>query len=198
MYNSGLHLLLYRVRSRADLTGLQDGIAFASRLIENACYGQYLPVALEGLLLRAQMYALLGEQSASRADVVRALELAEPEGFIGLFVEQGLPVAEALAELVRLKQLGTVRPDYVARILVVTELTGTPESEAPAALIEPLTDRELDVLRLIAQGLKYKEIAAELYISLNTIRYHVKAIYGKLGVNNRTQAVDVARELRLL
>jgi LuxR family maltose regulon positive regulatory protein len=61
-----------------------------------------------------------------------------------------------------------------------------------------LTDRELDVLRLIAQGLKYKEIGAKLFISLNTVRYHVKAIYGKLDVNNRTQAIAKARQHRIL
>jgi LuxR family maltose regulon positive regulatory protein len=61
-----------------------------------------------------------------------------------------------------------------------------------------LTDRELDVLRLMAEGLKYKEIAARLFISLNTVRFHVKAIYGKLNVNNRTQAIQRARQLRIL
>ena len=65
-------------------------------------------------------------------------------------------------------------------------------------LIEPLTDRALDVLRLMSEGLKYKEIAIQLFISLNTVRSHVKAIYGKLNVNNRTQALEVARQLHLI
>jgi len=73
-----------------------------------------------------------------------------------------------------------------------------PAGTGPVALIEPLTDRELDVLRLMAKGLKYKEIAARLFISLNTVRFHVKAIYGKLNVNNRTKAVERARQLRIL
>jgi LuxR family maltose regulon positive regulatory protein len=197
LYNSGLHVLLYRVRSRYNLTSLRSGIVFTGRLIENAFHGQYLPVALEGLLLRAQMHALLGHRPASQADLVRALELVKPEGFIGVFVEQGLPVAETLADLVRRKQLGTIHPEYVERILNAFQRPGALQDEQPAALIEPLTDRELDVLRLIAQGLKYKEIAERLVISLNTVRYHVKAIYGKLGVNNRTQAVETARDLRL-
>jgi LuxR family maltose regulon positive regulatory protein len=198
LYNSGLRVFLHYARSRRDLTGLRSGIAFANQLIENAFHGQYLPVALEGLLLRAQMHALLGDRPASQADLVRALELAKPEGFIGVFLEQGLPVAEILADLVRRKQLGTAQRGYVERILAAFQRPDAVRDEPPATLIEPLTDRELDVLRLIAQGLKYKEIAERLVISLNTVRYHVKAIYGKLGVNNRTQAVEAARDLRLL
>ncbi len=66
------------------------------------------------------------------------------------------------------------------------------------ALIDSLTDRELVVLRLMAEGLKYKEIAARLFISQNTVRFHVKAIYGKLNVNNRMQAIGRARQLLIL
>jgi len=66
------------------------------------------------------------------------------------------------------------------------------------ALFEPLTDREQEVLLLMAGGLKYKEIADKLFISLNTVRSHVKAIYGKLGVNNRTQAIETARQLGIM
>ena len=179
--------------------------------------GQYLIVALEALLLRAQMRAALGngqaglaaDLAASRVDYVTALELAEPEGFIGVFVEQGPPVAKALASLVEQNQLEAVQPDYVERILAAFSRVQPPAPDLPAgtgpvaliepaALIEPLTDRELDVLRLMAQGLKYKEIAARLFISMNTVRFHVKAIYGKLNVNNRTRAVESARQLRIL
>jgi LuxR family maltose regulon positive regulatory protein len=79
-----------------------------------------------------------------------------------------------------------------------------PPASGPVALVEPetpvepLTDRELEVLGLMAEGLKYKEIAARLFISLNTVRFHVKAIYGKLNVNNRTGAIQMARQRRIL
>jgi LuxR family maltose regulon positive regulatory protein len=97
--------------------------------------------------------------------------------------------------LVERKQLGTVQPGYVGRILATFPRARPP---APGALIEPLSDRELDVLRLMADGLKYKEIAARLFISLNTVRFHVKTIYGKLDANNRTRAVERARQLHIL
>jgi LuxR family maltose regulon positive regulatory protein len=218
LYNSSLCVLLYQARARGELTGLKQGIELADRLIVRALQGQYIIVALEALLLRAQMHAVLGDHRASQADYVRALELAEPEGIIGVFVDQGPPVAEALSNLVGQNQLGIVQPGYVERILAAFSGVQSPPTATrgeqlapslpvedasrgetgPVALIEPLTDRELEVLRLIAEGLKYKEIAARLFISLNTVRFHVKAIYGKLNVNNRTQAIEIARQLRIL
>ena len=202
LYNSSLRVLLYQARAGRDSTGLRPGIKLAGCLVAGALQSQYIPVALEALLLRAQMHAALGDHRASQADYARALELAEPEGFIGVFVEGGPPVAEALANLVEQDQLGTVQPGYVERILAAfsrLQPPGAARGEQPAsALIEPLTDRELDVLRLMAEGLKYAEIAARLFISLNTVRFHVKAIYGKLSVNNRTQAIEMARQLRIL
>ncbi len=211
LYNSGLRVLLHQARSRRDSTGLRAGITFADQLIEGARRGRYLPILLETLLLRAQIHALLGDRTASRMDTVRALELAEPEDFVALFVEQGLPVADALSELIQQNGLGAVQPDYVQRILAAFSKLESPDAlrdDRPApsppsetereALIEPLTDREMDVLRLMAQGLKYREIAAELFISLNTVRSHVKAIYGKLNVNNRTNAITTARQRQIL
>jgi LuxR family maltose regulon positive regulatory protein len=203
LYNSSLRFLLHQTRAGRELTDLRPGIELADRLVAGALKGQYIPVALEALLLRAQMHATLGNSQNSQADYVRALELAEPEGFIGIFVEQGLAVAEALASLVEQNQLRTSQPGYVERILaafpqVQPSAQDSSAEAGPKALIEPLTGRELDVLRLMAEGLKYKEIAKRLFVSLNTVRFHVKAIYGKLAVNNRTQAVEQARRLRIL
>ncbi|MEJ2304853.1 MAG: LuxR C-terminal-related transcriptional regulator, partial [Anaerolineales bacterium] len=217
LYNSGLHLLLYQARAGRDLASLSSGIDLADQLVARALRSRHIIVALGALLLRAQMRAALGDQRASREDYAKALELGEAEGFIGVFIEGEPPVAEALADLVKRNQLGTVQPGYVKGILAAfsgSGLPGAPHDEQPApdlppasgpvALVEPetpvepLTDRELEVLGLMAEGLKYKEIAARLFISLNTVRFHVKAIYGKLNVNNRTGAIQMARQRRIL
>jgi LuxR family maltose regulon positive regulatory protein len=211
LYNSSLHVLLFQVGAGRDSASLSSGIELANRLIDRALQSQYLIVALEALLLRAQMHAIRGDRPASQADYVKALELGEPEGFIGVFVEQGPSVAGDLGDLAEGNQLGTVQPDYVEHILAAFSKSQSPgklrdqrapadslERDRPVALIEPLTDRELDVLHLMAEGLKHKEIATRLFVSLNTVRFHGKSIYGKLNVNNRRQAIERARQLRIL
>jgi LuxR family maltose regulon positive regulatory protein len=209
LYNSSLRVLLYQARAGNDPVSLELGLELADHLIAGASKSQQLLVVLEALLMRAQLHARLGDHPASVGDYVKALGLAEPEGFIGVFVEHGQPVAKDLADLVKRKQLGgNVRPDYVERILAAfsgARLTHddrpvpVPSAEiGPMSLIEPLTERELEVLSLMVMGLKYKEIATRLFISQNTVRFHVKAIYAKLNVNNRTQAIEKARQLRIL
>lgn len=209
LYNSSLRVLLYQARAENELTHLRSGIELADRLLTRAFQSQLLLMALETLLIRAQMYALLGNQSAARTDYVKALELAEPEGFIGIFVEHGESLAKDLMHLVKRKQLGSsVLPEYVQRIISAfsesrltqnTRPAPVPSAKSePEPLFEPLTERELDVLRLIADGLKYKEIAASLFISQNTVRFHIKSIYGKLNASNRTQAIERAHQLQVL
>lgn len=207
LYNSSLRFLLHQARAGGDTAGLKSGIELANQLFSSALASQSILVALETLLLRAQIYAMLGEQTASQADYSKALELAEPEGIVSVFVEHGQPVAEILTEMVKRKQLGGVQTEYVERILdAFSARRFLDEGLAPVSsagtgletLIEPLTEREIEVLRLMADGLKYREIAAKLFISHNTVRFHVKAIYGKFNVNNRTLAIEKGRHLQIL
>jgi LuxR family maltose regulon positive regulatory protein len=212
LYNSALRVFLYTGLNDGAPDDLNSGITLAGRLIESALLGQKLPVAIEALLLRAQLRAAAAdsqEDEAGVADTARALALGKQEGFVSLFLEQGEPVAESLARLLRQNRLDSVAAGYAGRILDSFAALQGPENETrdladgeprleTGDLIEPLTERELDVLRLMAEGLKYKEIAARLFISLNTVRYHVKALYSKLGVNNRTQAIDAARRQHLI
>ncbi|MCB0058099.1 MAG: response regulator transcription factor, partial [Caldilineaceae bacterium] len=112
-------------------------------------------------------------------------------------VAEGAPMAALLRAAVDAQ----IAPDYAAHLLTfMDEAAPVPPVTAPAAqdLVEPLSDRELDVLRLLATDLTGPEIADELVVSLNTMRTHTKNIYGKLGVNKRALAIARARELQLI
>ena len=146
--------------------------------------------------------------------LLRALVLAEPEGYVRSFIEEGEPMERLLVKVG--DQLGpsAVSRDYVQRLLgafgvsrrrvrrgSVVSLGGglrpEPGARAVETLIEPLSDRELEVLRLLPTDLSSTEIARELYISRNTVRTHIKHIYDKLGVHSREDAVQRAREVGL-
>jgi len=159
---------------------------------------------LKIMLLQAVAYDAVAAQAGGETDkavqqLAEALALAEPEGYIRIFVDEGLPMARLLSAATD----RGIRPDYVSKLLAafaVDKQVEKQESVSPPtqALVDPLSERELEILTLIAAGLKNKEIAAQLFISLNTVLYHVKNIYGKLGVNKRTLALIKARELNLL
>jgi LuxR family maltose regulon positive regulatory protein len=128
------------------------------------------------------------------------LALAEPGGFIRIFVDEGAPMARLLYEA--LSQ--GVHPGYVRRLLAVFPVD-EPEQATPArtkaagaGLAEPVSERELEVLSLIAEGLTNQEIAARLYLSPHTVKAHARNIYAKLGASSRTQAVAKGRALGFL
>ena len=130
----------------------------------------------------------------------RSLTLAGPRGFIRIYVDEGPPMARLLYEALSRR----IAPDYVRRLLAAFP-ESEPEPTDPSIsraqesdLIEPLSERELEVLQLIAEGLTNPEIASRLFLSLNTVKAHARNIYGKLGVHNRTQAVVRARTLGIL
>ncbi len=149
---------------------------------------------VQALVLQAQ-----GETDAAVQLLGEALALAEPNGFIRIFVDEGLPMAQLLSETA----VRGIMPSYCEKLLAVFATEGHPveteTSPAPAqSLVDPLTKREMEILSLIATGLKNKEIAATLFVSVNTVHYHTKNLYSKLGVNSRTQAITRAKALNLL
>ena len=192
LYNSALRVLLYRARQSDESDVLPVAFDLVKRLLAQTLAQNQLPVALETLLIRTQMYIAGGDTTAGLKDVAHALQLAEPEGLISLFVDEGQPIKHAL---ITLDQQQPISKPYIRRILAAFNDAARPEG---GALMDPLTARERDVLHLMAEGLTYQQIADRLVISLNTVRFYVKEIYSKLHVHNRTQALEHARQQNLL
>jgi LuxR family maltose regulon positive regulatory protein len=124
-----------------------------------------------------------------------ALALAEPGGFIRTFVDEGAPMAQILYEAAA----RGILPDYTSKLLAAFETEEHADIiPPPQPLVEPLSPRELEVLQLIAKGLSNREISERLFLALDTVKGHNHRIYGKLGVKNRTQAVNKAISLKII
>jgi LuxR family maltose regulon positive regulatory protein len=155
---------------------------------------------LEGLILLALVTSAQGEYDQAFTHLEKALALSEPEDFIRIYVDEGRPMSRLLYEALS----RGIAPEYVSRLLAAFPAEGSEEVKPPkpqraeSGLVEPLSDRELEVLQYIATGLTNREIGQRLYLSLNTIKVHTRNLYGKLGVNSRTQAVAKARDLGIL
>ena len=158
------------------------------RLLQSADEGGRSTIEILVLLALAQQ--LRGDVPAALVTLERALALAEPAGYFRIFVDEGAPMAILLK--------AAHQTEYVVRLLTAFDKSERHGTTARQGLIEPLSDRELDVLRLLGTDLDGPDIARELIVSLNTVRTHTQHIYAKLGVNNRRAAVRRAEELELL
>lgn len=170
---------------------LQQATGLLDRLLAAAEDGGRVGTELE-------LLTLLSLARQDPAPLERALTLAEVDGWTRVFVGEGEPMVRLLERLQR------TRPDwpFLRRILEATKAGAgggwAPPPPRRQPLVEPLSDRELDVLRLLASELDGPDIARHLVVSLNTVRTHTKHIYTKLGVNNRRSAVSKAHQLGLL
>ena len=154
-------------------------------------------------LLPMQALALhgLGRESEALEVIERCLAYAEPEGYVRIFVDQGAP----MLKLLQLAARRGIHTEYVHRLLPAFQTPQTAQQPAMPmthakgqVLLEPLSDRELQVLRLLDSALSSEEISRELYISTNTVRTHIKNIYSKLDVHGRIEAIQKAKELGLI
>jgi LuxR family maltose regulon positive regulatory protein len=129
--------------------------------------------------------------------------MAEPEGFVRTFVDEGPAMSELLSEVLQARQrghldaTGRVSTQYLAKLLAVLA-QGASANGANARLAEPVSERELEVLALIAAGETNGEIAGKLFVSISTVKTHVNNLYRKLGARSRTQAIARAREMGVL
>ena len=196
-------VLLARYATDGDKSSLNEATRLLHRLLSAADAGGRTGSVIEILVLQALTHHAGGDTPGALAPLERALTLAEPEGYVRVFVGEGPPMASLLTAVTR-QRAGW---DYVRRLLAACADDGatapatTPVEQATRrrpGLVEPLSERELDVLRLLATDLDGPDIARRLFVSVNTMRTHTKSIYAKLGVNNRRAAVRRAEELDLL
>jgi LuxR family maltose regulon positive regulatory protein len=154
---------------------------------------------LKAMVLQAVALHTKGEKDQAVQVLGEALALAETGGFIRIFVDEGLPMAQLLSEAAAYGMM----PDYIGKLLTVFETEKQKSEDKPdlppaKLLIEPLSQRELEVLQLIAQGLSNHEICERLFLALDTVKGHNRKIFDKLQVHSRTKAVARAHELGLL
>ena len=215
------HITLSRVllaQSKSDRAdrSIYEAMGLLERLLQAAEEGERTGSVIEILLLQALAHYVQGDTSAALVPLERALTLAEPEGYARIFVDEGSAMADLLAKVHERSRkrsrtaLTNVPLAYIERLLALLRgeavlegpsLAATSSPSAPTSalpLLDPLSERELEVLRLIAAGLSNRAIAARLVLALSTVKSYVNTIYSKLQVESRTQAVARARTLHLL
>ena len=178
---------------KGDPPSLERARVLLRRLLEAAEVEGRAGVAIEALALEALTGWKRGDRAGALASLEESLRLAEPEGYLRLFADLGLPMGRLLQEA----RSRSLLPEYVEALLAAFG-SGLPGSMSAEALPEPLTAREQEVLELIASGLTNREIAGKLVISAETVKKHTANIFSKLRVSNRTQAVARGRDLDLL
>jgi LuxR family maltose regulon positive regulatory protein len=193
------YLTLVRVRiaqGQAQPMGpfLPEALALLERLLQDAEPKARMSSVIEILLLRVLALRAQGKQDEALRTLGRALALAEPEGYVRLFLDEGAPVLV----LLRQAYAHQITPGYVVTLLEVAGEQGRPAPHRSGQLMGSLTAREREVLRLLVDGASNREIANHLVLSVNTVKKHVLNLCGKLGVQNRAQAIAKARTLQLL
>ena len=198
------HITLARVliarynRDRAERS-IHEAMGLLERLLQAAEEGERTGSVIEILVLQALAHEARGDITRALVSLERVLTLAEPEGYVRIFVDEGRPMAQLLSEAAA----HGIMPDYTAKLVAVFEAEEQKSEEGShrfptESVVEPLSQRELEVLRLIAQGLSNREISQRLFLALSTVKGHNRIIFSKLMVQRRTEAVARARELGLL
>jgi LuxR family maltose regulon positive regulatory protein len=186
---------------------LQEAAEILDRQAERVQAGQWWGQLIELLVLRALLHQVNEDRASMRVALEEALALAEPEGYVRVFVDEGEPMRLLLLDYQRVLQ-DKIRAgadkrslrlsSYADKLLSSFSHAAPTEEAASEALLEPLSERERDILRLIAAGRSNQEIAEMLVIAVSTVKTHINNLYGKLGTNRRTEAIAIARTLGLL
>ena len=190
-----------------------EAVKLLQRLLAAAEAGGRMRSVIEILVLQALALWKQRDVSGAMTALQRALALAEPESYIRIFVDEGAPMAELLRQFIReqqkenLSESSGVLQSYVIKLLsafppelvrAVVKTHVTSASLPASYLVDPISERELEVLQLVVAGLSNDEIAKKLYLATSTVKRHINNIYAKLDVHSRTQAVARAKELKVL
>ena len=206
---AGLEALPFLLREQRQVTLARvllsrgrkgEAVAMLEKVLRTASEGERTARLIDANLILAQVYQGCGDARKALPYLQQALCLAQPGGYIMTFIEGG----DVVRDLLRLALRQDKDSQYILRLLKAFEMQSGKLKEEKTRpdqsqlLVEPLTERELEVLRLMAVGRSNREIAAELVVTLNTVKKHSSHIYGKLGVNNRSAAAAYARKLGLI
>ncbi len=192
---------------------LDEAMKWLESLLQLAEAQGRMGSVIELLMLQAEALQASGEVKQALERLTQVISLAEPEGYIRLFVDEGVPMAHLLIQMRNRQHAGqrSTRDrfplDYIKKLLAAFGTTSSQSVPQPPeltpvsvshTLVEPLSERELEVLRLIVAGCSNQEIADRLVIALSTVKWYINAIYGKLQVESRTKAIARARELHIV
>ncbi len=180
---------------------LDDADCLLQRMIEDAKNGDRVIMMTDMHLQRVLIFKHKDDTASALKELKLAVSIAQSGGITSIFVSKGMPMAELLEEFIEVTKRahGDTKADFslsfAKKLLSLIRSASPPKIKG---LVEPLSERELEILLLIAAGLRNKEIAEKLFISLNTVKTHLKNINSKLGATNRTEAVARSKELGLL
>jgi LuxR family maltose regulon positive regulatory protein len=171
----------------------EAALALSKSLLKQAEPAGRMGLVIETLVLRALVFQGKKDTEHALAALERALTLAQPEGYVRIFLDEG----EAMTRLLCQAQSRQVGSGYAATLLSSIGKTSAMTQPSMQLLIEPLTAREVEVLKLIEAGSSNQDIAEQFVISIPTVKRHISNIYAKLGVKSRTQAVAIGKELKI-
>ncbi len=176
------------------VASIETALTLLTRIIEAASQSKRMECVLEALALQALAFQLQNNRAETINTVHYMFTLAEPEGYVRLFIAEG----QAMYDLLNQSEVKSLAPKYSAKILTIFRQALKPTTTQSPLLLDPLSERELEILSLIATGMSNKELAAELVLTVGTVKWHLNNIYSKLAVRSRTQAVAQSRELGLI
>lgn len=199
------YLTLARVLNAQGLN--MEALALLERLLDSSQAEQRGGSVIEILALKSLVHKAQGQATHSMKCLERALILGEPEGYVRTFVDEGEPMHQLLVDyqsMIKKRMIVGAKSEPFALLTYTSKLLAAFSQSTPiktqwhGSILEPLSERELEILRLIATGRSNQEIAEILVIAVSTVKSHINHLYGKLGTSRRTQAITIARNFGLL